>query len=142
MLVCITSYKGANPLLFNATIQQKPKTKAWPHSIVDGCSTRALQTLQGMALTSHYQLQFNIPPKCGLYLPLSATVQNEAGDGGRWVEIVSSILLQASSSALSCLAERLLPKHALQYVVRYSPWLQQRQTHSRGREVKGEKDIF
>lgn len=121
VLVRITSYKGANPLLFNATIQQKPKP-GQAHSIVDGCSTRGLQTLQGKALTSHYQLQFNILLKWGLYLSLSATVQHPSkmrwGVGG--VGIVSSILLQASSSASFCLAECLPPSHPLQCVVRYS----------------------
>lgn len=119
VLVCITSDKGVNSLSFSAiqqnTIQQKTKP-GQAQSIVDGCSTRGLRTLQGMALTSHQQLQFNIPPKCGLYLSLSATVQypSKMRQGIGWdVEIVRSILLQASASASFCLAERLPPKHSL-----------------------------
>lgn len=50
-IVCITSYKGVNPLSFNA-IQQKTKP-GQAQSIMDGCSTRGLQTLQGTALTYH-----------------------------------------------------------------------------------------
>lgn len=141
VLVHITSYKGAKPLLFSATIQQNPKL-GQARSIVDGCSTRGLQTLQGTALTSHYQLQFNIHLKCGLYLSLSSATVQHPSKMRCGVGVVSSILLQASSSASSCLAECLPPKHPLQYVVKYTPWLQQSKIHSKEGKKLREKKIF
>lgn len=143
--MCITSYKGAKAVLFNATIQQKTEP-GQEHSIVDGYSTHALQTLQSMALSSHYQLQFNIPPICASlsHYQQQFNTPPKWGGGGGTVEglgIDSSILLQASSSASSCLAKYLPPKHPIQYVVKYIPWLQQRKTHSRGEKLR-EKKIF
>lgn len=77
----------------------------------------------------------------GSHFSLSATVQHPS-KMRCGVGVVSSILLQASSSASSCLAECLPPKHPLQYVVKYTPRSQQSKIHSKEGKKLREKKIF